>query len=170
MATFSQKGFDSSSYHTFRPAYGNSILSIVLAYAKCTGPASTGRRIALDLGCGTGQGTKQLAEYFDEVIGADASSVMIDTGRSELVYWDDQTLASRVKFLVSSTEDIASHLEPQSVILITAGEQLERDTAPYNAVLYSYVPQDRQPITLIMLECGQRYLLFLSQAALWRSG
>jgi SAM-dependent methyltransferase len=38
-------------------------------------------KIALDVGCGTGQGTRPLAAYFDQVIGVDVSESQLEAAR-----------------------------------------------------------------------------------------
>ena len=38
--------------------------------------------MALDVGCGTGQLTRSLVPYFDEVLGVDVSSAQIDVAKT----------------------------------------------------------------------------------------
>ncbi|KAG8991745.1 hypothetical protein FRB93_002591 [Tulasnella sp. JGI-2019a] len=128
MATFAHSTYDTSSYSTFRPTYGHRLLFIIESYSRGgahpTTNASGQKRVALDLGCGSGQVTKMLAESFDEVIGADASSGMIEQARNDAAdetKWDP-TLAAKVKFVVSRAEDIHTHVQPNSVDLVTAGQ------------------------------------------------
>ncbi|KAG8912799.1 hypothetical protein FRC00_003764 [Tulasnella sp. 408] len=62
-----------------------------------------------------GQVTQLLPDHFANVIGSDASKVMIDQARK-------QNSASNVTFIVSAAEDIASKLDAGSIDLVIAGE------------------------------------------------
>ncbi len=39
-------------------------------------------KLALDVGCGTGQSTRPLAKYFDQVLGLDVSESQLDVAKS----------------------------------------------------------------------------------------
>ena len=56
-----------SDYARFRPEYPPSLAS----YLALRAPE---RRFAVDVGCGNGQLTTQLAEHFSEVLGLDPSA------------------------------------------------------------------------------------------------
>lgn len=60
--------------HDFVAEYGKGLLEFVPQNAKQT---------VLDLGCGTGTLTAQLAELCDKIVGVDASQDMIDKAREE---------------------------------------------------------------------------------------
>jgi ubiquinone/menaquinone biosynthesis C-methylase UbiE len=59
-----------------------------------------GRRRALDFGCGVGRLTKGLAEHFDEVIGVDIASSMIELAKR----YSDGT--SNIDYLVNVADDL----------------------------------------------------------------
>ena len=67
-------------YATYRPTYPKAVMSEILTYLKDGGG---GRKLALDVGCGNGQGTLALADHFDEVIGSDISETQIANAPSD---------------------------------------------------------------------------------------
>lgn len=58
------------AYARFRPEYPAEL-------AACLASIASGRRLAVDVGCGSGQLTRQLAEHFTAVIGFDPSPEQI---------------------------------------------------------------------------------------------
>ncbi|MGA0615374.1 class I SAM-dependent methyltransferase [Paracoccus sp. KR1-242] len=77
------------SYALFRPEYPPQL-------AARLAELTPGHGRALDVGCGTGQLTVQLAEHFDEVIGLDPSAEQVENA----------TRHPRVTYLRSAAEDI----------------------------------------------------------------
>ena len=63
-------------YHRYRPTYPPSVLETILTYLK-DGSQSTTLKLAVDIGCGTGQATFPLADHFTKVIGCDVSENQI---------------------------------------------------------------------------------------------
>lgn len=65
----SQNWFDQggANYARYRPDYPD-------ALAKFLAELAPDRRLAVDVGCGSGQFTRQLAEHFERVVGADPSA------------------------------------------------------------------------------------------------
>lgn len=61
---------DGSLYARFRPRYPDELARFLCSVAPDT-------RLALDVGCGTGQLTVQLARHFDHVVGVDTSAEQI---------------------------------------------------------------------------------------------
>lgn len=115
MATFSNASFNAARYATSRPTYPPVLLNMVLRYHLRGRPDGDGRSKILDLGYAPGQVTQLLLDHFANVIGSDASKVMIDQARK-------QNSASNVSFIVSTAEDIASKLDAGSIDLAIAGE------------------------------------------------
>ncbi|KAJ3113372.1 hypothetical protein HDU96_003475 [Phlyctochytrium bullatum] len=72
MTTFSDSNFDSASYKDFRPTYGPDLYDTVLRFHGVTTP----RNVAIDVACGTGQATLDLARHFRKVIGVEPSDAM----------------------------------------------------------------------------------------------
>ena len=63
-------------YHRYRPTYPPSVLETILTYLK-DGSQSENLKMAVDMGCGTGQATVPLAQHFTKVIGCDVSENQI---------------------------------------------------------------------------------------------
>lgn len=72
---------DSDEYRASRPTYPAALF-------EWRASASSGREIAWDCGCGSGQASMPLGDYFDEVIATDASSAQIGAApeRSNLTF------------------------------------------------------------------------------------
>lgn len=90
-------------YAQFRPTYPDAMLQFVAAQ---TGAA----KAAWDAGCGSGQLSVKLADYFDEVIATDASQAQINAA----------TPHDRVRYLCVPAEK--SGLASQSVDLVIAAQ------------------------------------------------
>ena len=71
----------------------------IVAHLDRIGRRPGGR--ALDFGCGVGRLTQALANHFDEVVGIDISSSMLDRAREYNRYGD------RVRYLHNAREDLA---------------------------------------------------------------
>ena len=65
-------GPQSHAYALFRPSYPPELFQRILSFAGLEQPEA--RRLAVDLGCGSGQATVDLAPLFDRVVGVDASA------------------------------------------------------------------------------------------------
>lgn len=103
------------SYARHRMKYGQSLYETIISHHTSTG----GRlETALDIGCGPGTATFDIARSFDNTIGLDPSQGMVSAARSLL---SSEQIANNVKFEVSTAEDISPDLVPDgSVDLITA--------------------------------------------------
>ncbi|KAJ0110228.1 hypothetical protein J7T55_000661 [Diaporthe amygdali] len=103
------------SYARHRMKYGQSLYETIISHHTSTG----GRlETALDIGCGPGTATFDIARSFDNTIGLDPSQGMVSAARSLL---SSEQITNNVKFEVSTAEDISPDLVPDgSVDLITA--------------------------------------------------
>ncbi|KAK5118499.1 hypothetical protein LTR62_003014 [Meristemomyces frigidus] len=110
MASFAKSSFSAASYAQFRPTYPRSLYNTVLAYHR--GP----RRQCLDLGCGTGILTREVAKNFDCVLGTDPSTNMIKQAREQ-----SQSQHGNVTFQQGSAES-TPELGDGSVDLVVAGQ------------------------------------------------
>ena len=90
------------NYALFRPEYPPEL-------ARSLAELTTQRR-AVDVGCGTGQLTTQLAAHFDDIIGVDPSAEQIANAKAH----------PRVRYLIAAAEQIP--LEDSAVDLITAAQ------------------------------------------------
>lgn len=74
--------------------------------------------LAVDVGCGPGNVTRDLTKYFDRVVGLDNSQGMVDAANSML----EQEANGKVTFAVCPSEriDVDAGLETNSVDIITS--------------------------------------------------
>lgn len=104
----SKTSFSHASYAAFRPSYPPSLYNHVLSYHH--GP----KKLALDLGCGTGIVTRALSPHFDKVIGTDPSAGMVRQAREKA--------PPNVEFREASAESSADALPDESVDCAVAGQ------------------------------------------------
>jgi ubiquinone/menaquinone biosynthesis C-methylase UbiE len=72
------KGTQARRYDEGRPAYAPALYQTILKYHD----NNNGHRgTVVDVGCGPGRATRELARFFDNAIGIDPSENMIDTAR-----------------------------------------------------------------------------------------
>lgn len=109
MATYSKKDFDTKTYDSARPSYPDEFYPTILDYHQ--GP----RKLAVDIGCGSGFVTFKLTPHFDRVIGTDISETMIAQCKS------DPRAVNGPEFFVAPGEDLAQ-IESGSVDLLTGAE------------------------------------------------
>lgn len=95
-------------------AYPAELYKNLIAYHKANGGQTN---LALDLGCGPGNATRDLTEYFDRVVGLDGSPEMINAARELL----PEDLADRLSFSNVSAEklDEVNGVDVGSVDVIT---------------------------------------------------
>ncbi|SPO06529.1 uncharacterized protein DNG_09219 [Cephalotrichum gorgonifer] len=103
-------------YASGRPGYSSDLFEVIINHHT-----STGGRLdtILDAGCGTGQATRDLAQYFANAIGLDPSEGMISAARASA-----KSSTSPIRFDVSAAEVLGTDIEPPivdgSVDLLTA--------------------------------------------------
>ncbi|KAN0039505.1 hypothetical protein ACTA71_007294 [Dictyostelium dimigraforme] len=97
-------GSVSKSYKNFRPTYSNELYSIIDSFCDSK------RDLAIDIGCGSGQATVRLADYFKKVIGFEPSQGQIDNAEK----------VENVEYRLSAAEKI--DLPSGSVDLITVAQ------------------------------------------------
>ena len=95
----------SRSYAEFRPTYPESLFSFL---ADCCAR----RQLAWDCATGNGQAARALTEYFEQVIGTDASEAQIQSAKSK----------PGIEFHVARAEESA--LDDNSIDLITVAQAL----------------------------------------------
>jgi len=90
---------EANNYDQSRPDYPFKVVEIALAYLRemYDGPLT----MALDIGCGTGKSTEHLISLFDNVVGCDPSSAMLEEARKNYV------TKGNVKFIQASAEDLS---------------------------------------------------------------
>lgn len=105
MASETQNWFDrgGDAYARYRPDYPDELAGFMAEAAPDT-------RLALDVGCGNGQFTRQLGDHFDAVVGSDPSAEQIAHAVPH----------PRVRYEVGPAERLGA--EARSVSLITAAQ------------------------------------------------
>ncbi|KAI1762467.1 S-adenosyl-L-methionine-dependent methyltransferase [Hypoxylon sp. FL1150] len=93
-----------ATYAAGRPGYAPALFKIIVDHHTSTGGQLD---TIVDAGCGTGQATQDLAPYFANTIGLDASEGMINTARASA-----KSSARPIRFEVSGAEALGSDLEP----------------------------------------------------------
>lgn len=101
----------SNIYVKYRPSYSVKLFETIISYCEEGG---TGRGLAVDLGCGSGQATSQLSRFFKKVIGVDISQAQI--ANAPQIY-------PNVSYMVGAAEDL-EFLEDGSVDLVTIATAL----------------------------------------------
>lgn len=113
MATYSDKSFDADRYNSARPSYPDTFYQALMEYHD---KGYSGKKLAVDIGCGSGFVTFKLANYFDKVIGTDLSSTMIEQCNKT------NKMGGLVEFLVGPAEQSPTEIKPNSVNLLTGAE------------------------------------------------
>lgn len=108
-----------SSYAAHRTSYTPSLYSEILKYHSGTN-SNAEFDVLLDVGCGPGTATRDLAMYFNHAIGIDPSPEMIARAKSA----GGQTkTGNEIGYELLQAENLASSkiLKPASVDILTAG-------------------------------------------------
>ena len=99
-------------YSKYRPNYPKSLMKLLLDYLVHNGGAQD---LAVDVGCGSGQGTFQLLEHFQQCLGIDISGVQIKEAQEKA---SSMEVKENVKFLVGDAAELP--VETGTVDLVTA--------------------------------------------------
>ncbi|KAI8179226.1 hypothetical protein K4K51_003805 [Colletotrichum sp. SAR 10_75] len=110
MSVFARSTFNAAGYAAFRPSYPASLYKTILGYHN----AKSSNGTALDLGCGHGLISRELAPHFSKVIAIDPSANMVKQA-------SESTTDAKITFRQASSEDL-SFVEDQSVDLVVAGQ------------------------------------------------
>ncbi|ORY59413.1 S-adenosyl-L-methionine-dependent methyltransferase [Leucosporidium creatinivorum] len=126
MSTYSDPTFtsynatDATDYAEGRDsAYPPALYHEILAFSGASTPSSTQPTTLLDVGCGPGNSTKDLAPYFSKAVGIDPSPAMIAEAKTK--GYKTRTGES-VEFVVSGAEDCdaVEGLQEGSVDVLTS--------------------------------------------------
>lgn len=118
-----------ASYSAHRPSYPDDLPRLLAA-------APTHRRLAVDVGCGTGQLTVPLAQHFEQVIGIDPSASQIQSA----------TPAGNVTYVVGTAEDVDVDKQIDLVTVAQAAHWIDDLEA-----FYARVAQQAAPGSVIAL-------------------
>lgn len=99
------------SYAQYRPTYPGTVYKTLIDYYKVSLDEFG---LALDIGCGSGQSTEPLKQYFDRVIGVDISDNQIKHAKEKHV---------GIEFRVGPAEEL-SFLDDGCVDLITVAQAM----------------------------------------------
>ena len=101
-------------YSTHRRSYSPKLYDEIIKYHKEVGNGTFGT--VLDVGCGPGNATRDLAQYFQKAVGVDPGEQMIASAKEVSAGYDN------VEFAVCTAEEIESIKEmvPNGVDVITA--------------------------------------------------
>jgi len=102
-----------NKYAKFRPIVPDNVIDCVLDYLRQK-IDSNEWNIAVDVGCGSGQGTNKLSQYFEKVFGFDVSPAQINEAKNS-------KHSTNVFYEVSAAETLPS-IKSNSVHLLTAFE------------------------------------------------
>ncbi|XP_060067356.1 putative methyltransferase DDB_G0268948 isoform X2 [Ylistrum balloti] len=102
-------------YAKYRPKYPDALYEVIGDF--CKAPGATGMDVAVDVGCGSGQGTFPLCEMFNNVIGVDVSQSQIAQAK-RLQSLDNKYDTNRLDFRVGPAEDL-SFQKDKSVDLVS---------------------------------------------------
>ncbi|CAE6458204.1 unnamed protein product [Rhizoctonia solani] len=116
MATFAKATFNAASYASFRPTYPKSLFEFIYTYHAQSGRAGWGK--VVDLGCGTGQATLEVADQFKEAVGCDPSEGMVENARLAA---EQSGRAQKPTFVVSPAEKLP-FLDDSSVDMAIAAQ------------------------------------------------
>lgn len=130
-------------YATCRPTYPKAVYDLIASSIQTPSAASAGptRSCCIDVGCGTGQATAALVDYFDLVIGIDPSPTQLE----QAIRHD------RIEYRLGSVEEQLSKLVPDhdndddssySVQCITSAQAVHWFEIP---IFYQHVQRILQP-------------------------
>ncbi|KAK2748585.1 methyltransferase type 11 domain-containing protein [Colletotrichum kahawae] len=110
------KGTQAKRYDEGRPAYTPALYEAILRYHDDNGGH---RGTVIDVGCGPGRATRELARFFDNAIGVDPSENMIDTAKQ---VGGAGNTGKPIEYYVSPAEKIADleELPDGKVDILTA--------------------------------------------------
>ncbi|XP_059175897.1 putative methyltransferase DDB_G0268948 [Physella acuta] len=97
----------SKMYAAYRPQYPQEIYDKIMAYHSEN--PSNERQLAVDVACGTGQGTLPLTKYFKKVIGTDVSEDQINNMPKNVPNLESHvSFAEDLKFLTDGSVDLVT--------------------------------------------------------------
>ena len=104
-------------YAKFRPVYPSTVTERIVRFLS---PPTTIHGTALDVGCGSGQSTFSLQNYFSKVIGTDISEAQIKQANAAR-QGQQNNLNCHVSFRVSSAESLCFQPD-DSIDLVTVAQ------------------------------------------------
>lgn len=130
------KAEQARNYAAHRDAYPEQLIKIIIEAHTSSGGGTSS---LLDVGCGPGTATQQLAPYFDNVLAVDPSQGMVETARETPMH---NKSGGAVRVEMCSAEEIDKFAEPNSVDLITVATAVHWFNLP---VFYSLATKVLRP-------------------------
>jgi len=121
-----------SSYSSFRPTYPVELYNYLFQYAKPSPPSSSVFGFAVDVGCGSGQATTELAKQYKSVLAFDASPSQIKNAPK----------LPNIDYKVAPSEDLLKLVPSNSADLIVVAQALHWFDIP---VFYKQAFQSLRP-------------------------
>ncbi|KAJ2787983.1 trans-aconitate methyltransferase 1 [Coemansia interrupta] len=125
MSAFASKGFNANAYLALRPTYNKSLLNWLLYYHR--GQCTT----ALDVACGPGTFTTDLAQKFDRVVGIDPSSSMVESATEDA----HARNIKNVEYMLGSGEKIPVESNYADMFTVMQGAHWFRISEFYNEAI-----------------------------------
>lgn len=120
------------SYTKYRPHYQETVIPWLLDYHRRRNPVETSKiPLAIDVACGGGQLTGQLAKACDRVIGVDIAPAMLDAAQRHNNH-------QNIDYRLGSAQEVARVCEGEKADIITVGMAI---TFFDNEAFYSQVKE-----------------------------
>lgn len=118
MATLFDSPEIAEMYVKYRPVYPAFVYDKIFQVLD-GGSAGKNRHFAVDVGCGSGQSTRQLAEHFDRVLGLDSSEAQLNEARTKFC-----SGVSNVAFKCETADSLSEVVEDGSADVVTIATAL----------------------------------------------
>lgn len=106
-------------YVKYRPVYPAFVYEKIFQVLDDGSAGKSNRHFAVDVGCGSGQSTRQLAEHFDRVLGLDSSEAQLNEARTKFC-----SGVSNVVFRCETADRLSEVVEDGSVDVVTIATAL----------------------------------------------
>jgi len=141
---------DAERYAAYRPTYNPKLIELVTKQHTSTGGQTL--RV-LDIGCGPGIATRQIASYFQHVLGIDASPAMIAKAQDTPC---PSATGEQAEFKVCNSEEIDQLYDPESIDLITVATAAHWFDMPR---FYAAAAKVLKPSGSIAMWCGGAFFV-----------
>lgn len=110
MSTFAKSLYSGSKYLNFRPAYPQSFFDHIEKYTGHVG-------LAVDVGCGPGTATAEIAKFADKVVGLEPGSSMVETAQK-------QNPGPNIEYVQGTDDELTRVFEEDTVDLVTVAQAI----------------------------------------------
>ncbi|ANB14675.1 Tmt1p [Sugiyamaella lignohabitans] len=121
MTTFAKATFNAASYLSARPHYPDSLFKHIFSYFQKHNSAIKGTPTkCVDIGCGPGEATLKLSEYFDSAIGIDPGAGMIESATKSARSAGKSS--DQLNYIIGSDKTFTDIIPESSVNIVTAAQ------------------------------------------------